>query len=153
MCQDDKPEIEEIENADAVSRLIERPGMVNDDGWHWHVIFPFPSKDDRIELVVWRKRKPLESDVHMLGVARQNAKRARGKPSDYLGFVTALVGPIRAARTKRGFSFSITHAPTEGDWHAHIQLVGPQGATINSEDLWDARSELQCIFGELVPAA
>jgi hypothetical protein len=127
--------------------------MVSGDAWYWQVVFPFPSKDGRTESLVWRKKKPLDQEVHELGVARQAAKIARGRQSDYLGFITAVVGRIRAARTKRGLSFSITHAPMEGDWHAHIQLVEPQGIAANSGDLWDARAELQNIFGELVPAA
>jgi hypothetical protein len=153
MCQQGNAPVEQIEDGDAVSRLIEKPGMVNDAKWHWHVIFPFPSKDGRIESLVWRRKKVHDQEVHELGIARQAAKRARGKQSDYLGFITAVVGHVRAARTTRGLSFLISHAPYEGDWHAHIQLVEPDGLVANSNDLWDARGELGKIFSDLVPVA
>jgi hypothetical protein len=153
MCQHDSAPVEQIEDGDAVSRLIEKPSMVNDSTWHWQAIFPFPSKDGRIESVVWRRKKVHDQEVHELGVARQTAKRARGKQSDYLGFITAVAGQVRAARTTRGLSFLIKHAPGEGDWRAHMQLVEPVGIVANSNDLWDARGELEKIFSDLVPVA
>lgn len=147
-----------IPDPDMVSRLVKHPHMsltVKEEQMIWRHLFDFPGGQH--ESVTWRKYAPKDQDVHTLGFKWEAAKRLSKPDVRYRGFVTAIVGHIRAIcnTSPAGHGFRVEHMPDEGIEHAGIayELVG--GSTyddLSPSVKSDLRYRLERTFGPLTSA-
>ena len=147
--------IEGILNCHSVSRLIDFPRMYEEkQGLIWEEIFQFPNS--RCESVVWRRYAPMDDDVHHIGIEREGLiTKSRRPEMRYVGFVSAAVGPIRLVQTPGNHGFCVTHAPEEGQHHAHICYAPADGnlQSLKRAEKQDLKLRLRSLFGELVRRA
>lgn len=137
----------EIANADNVSRQVFSPRMGMPGNFDWLQVFEFPSNAERKESVVWRKIAVTDDEVHSLGRNQEVKQKAAGKNANYIGFMTARAGEIRAKRTTRGHTFKVYPDRSEGDAHAVIQIIAAEGTmNLNKSDKSDVRAIMQCLF-------
>lgn len=113
---------ESIPDSDEVSRLLYEPGMrAASRDLFWNNVFQFPSDAGGCESVVWRKYAATIEDTHSIGCEKQASDRAKGRArSTYFGAITGNVGEIRSIKSTRGIGLVVEHAPSEGQFHAHL---------------------------------
>ncbi len=123
------------------------------DEFIWEEVFEFQDKSGRCESAVWRTVMPHDADVHALGCDKQKSDRARGKASaTYRGYIDSTAGRVRAKATTNGHRVDVVHAPAEGDWHLHVQVVLAPGTTkLGKADKSDVRGLMSEAFDALVP--
>ena len=152
------PPVEEIPNADEISRQIFDPQMFEGSKLSWEKVFIFPTNKDTKEYygesVVWRKYAPELDDVHELGCKLEAIKRDRRPqtPASYVGAPTATCATVRQLKNARGSGFAVVHDPSDGQGlhHSEIRLFRADGKVARSE-----REELimmlQGAFGAVAP--
>lgn len=142
-------QIEEIPDADAVSRQLDSPLMYDEfKGVIWSTAFMF---SEPVESLVWRKYKVAINEVHDLGCGRQANVRQRKPLWTYIGAITTTAGQIRAIRTARGHGLAVAHRPEEdqGTYHAEVELLPLEGQKIRSNDRAELRLMLEKVFGPI----
>lgn len=149
-----EPTVEEIPDADSVSRLIDFPHKYTEEReLIWDSIFAFPKSKGKYtgESVNWSKYCASEDEIHALGCAWQLAKCERVPDMRYVGFMVAVVGDIRQIQTRRGHAFEVIHAPEEGRHHAEIRYLPSQAANtpFESHDREELKLVLQSKFSAL----
>lgn len=131
--------VEQIPDADHVSRLVDHPHKISDHGeLLWQNIFLF---SEGVESLVWRKYCPEIADVHALGCAQQARKRESGRATTYKGAITSVAERIRTLRSAKGHGFKVEHRPEDdqGQHHAEVELAYANGAQATKAE----RSELK----------
>jgi len=143
-------DVEPIPGTDNVSRWLFSPPLSPDlselaQQQYYHMVFAFPSSNNRCESVVWSKYAPTPLDVHNLGCEDQSRRRIEHphKNAEYLGSLTANVAKIRDFKNINGHGFDVVHAPEEGQHHAHIFIAPNPDKTLNRGDLNNLRERLR----------
>ncbi len=146
---DDSNSCKEISDNDNVSRAFFTPRMGTLSNLKWDEIFQFPSEQGSRESVIWRAVLQSDNCVHIHNLAHIKNKKL-SNPSfnqNYLGFFTSTVVNIRSKKTDRGHTFSVYHAPNEGEYHAEISVVVASGLTkLSRNDKIDVRVIMQKLF-------
>ena len=145
--------VEQIPDADQVSRHVDHPHKITDGGeLLWQHIFLFSSG---VESVVWRRYCPTIEEVHRLGCANQDAKRALGRAATYKGAITSVVEQIRALKSAKGHGFRVEHRPEndQGIHHAEIELAFnaglAEGAKPPKSEVSELKRMIHGIWGQL----
>lgn len=144
------PDQEEIPDEDAVSRLVDYPHKYRPElDLIWDCVFEFPGRD--CESLVWRKHASTDDEVHKIGAGREAEKQQTRPEYQYIGFITAEVCQIRNIQTSRGHGFTITHEPSEGKHHAHVNYRRADPDTkLTRPDKQELKLALRKCFGDLV---
>jgi len=141
-------EIEEIPNADIVSRLLENPRTY--DRKLLDAVFEFINNEH--ESVIWRKHAPDDTDVHRYGCEWEASKRERRPNMRYVGFISVDAGAIRGIRTAKGHGFLVIHRPEEGVQHAGIEYdFAPGAQSPGRGEKTELKLILRNVFGSLQP--
>jgi hypothetical protein len=148
------PEVENIPDADQVSRHIERPLSYSDlEGILWQGAFGFPG--NAAESVCWHKYAPPPEKVHQLGKQREATKRLVKAGFGYVGFISSgAVGEIRAHSTANGHGFTVVHDPSGGQGLHHSEVsfrIADGAGKLSKGEKTDLRLAIQKYFGPLVP--
>jgi hypothetical protein len=147
------PEIEEIPNDDAVTRLVDFPRMYDDlKELIWDNIFQFSKEQGKYlgESVNWGKYAPPPDHVHQLGCQRENMRRAANPDFRYVGYVEAITAAIREIKNVNGHGFAVNHVPSEGQHHAEVSYLPNPNNTLTRTDRIELRVALRKVFGSLV---
>ncbi len=144
-------EVEEIPDADTVSRLVEFPRTYDPaNKLILDAVFQFPNNE--AESVIWRKYAPSDADVHHLGCAWETSKQKRNPDMRYVGFISAEVGAIRDIRSAKGHGFTVVHQPEEGVHHAGIVYAPAPGTpSLSKGEKGELKIALRGVFGSLAP--
>jgi hypothetical protein len=148
-------EIENIPNADSVSRLIFFPRMYTRyKDLIWSSVFEFARGDG--ESVVWHKYAPQPEDICRLGCDLETSRRRSRPDTTYVGHIVATKFEICAARNARGNGFTVEHEPeVEGRierHHAEVKYKLVDGltyASITKTEKVDLRVALGRAFSPL----
>lgn len=142
--------VEYIPDADNVARLIDRPHKYDDvKQVLWENAFAFPKGDG--ESVCWEKYAKPPEGVHALGREWQARKRPTKPAMTYMGYLEAVVGPIRAFNTRRGHGFVVVHEPSEGIHHAEVQYrIADGNSSLDKNDKSELKIAIKGLFGSLI---
>jgi hypothetical protein len=149
--------VEEIPNADLISRLIEIPKTYERErGQILETVFEFPNGDG--ESVVWRKYARTDDDVHHFGRLWETAKRKREEERHqresqmrYVGFAQNVTEVVREFRTARGHGFKVFHVPKEGIQHAEVSYDPRDGQQFIRTDRAELKLAIAKMFSVLIP--
>lgn len=136
-----------IDNDAKFSRHVYSPFMgvsALDADIRWENLFAFPSGNDQMESLVWRRFAPDSGCVDSLGLAFE----VEGKKK-YSGFRSAKASQILSYRNLHGHGARFIHAPEEGIQHAHITYFKNPDRVLTKNDRLEIREKLKDIFGEV----
>jgi len=152
---------EEIPDSEVISRHVEAPRTFDPEkrSLILELLFEFP--DGRGECVVWRRYAATDGEVHSLGKAWEEKKRARQVEAKgvatmkYVGFLSAGVVATRALRSAAGHGFEVSHTPDEGMHHAEIIYKPAEDSALTKPHKTELKLMLQRLFSAnaLVPRA
>lgn len=135
-----------------VSRSVFDPPMGKDlANLVWREVFQFPSDNQQCESVIWRKFAPKITRVHRIECRRQRVLRAKGRKKTYTGALTACVGRIREFRNPNNHGFLVSHEPSEGIHHVHIQYQVSPNNPLTRSDKNELKFALKVIFDDRSP--
>lgn len=144
--------VEDIPDDDPLGRLIYFPSMYGgSEELLYKQVFQFPSNDGACECLVWSKYATVPDGMHEIGIRDEEAKRARGNPARYDGFMLCKAGKIRAVKSANGHGFSLVHDSSEGDYHVLISYLAAPDTVIRKAERGDLRLLLFKSFEPIVP--
>lgn len=144
--------VEVIPDDDSVHRWVIAPRMWDafQNQLIWNGVWEFKRDHNCCESLVWNKYVSSVQEVHELGRAQEkkNLEEKPGRDYQYVGFLSANVGGIRAAYNARGHGFRVEHEPSEGIYHAHICYAPARGQEFTKNDKSELKLKLKDLFTE-----
>jgi hypothetical protein len=122
-------EVEDIPDADELSRLVFFPHMYKpDEDLILLNVFEFPNGCG--ESLVWHKYAPTPEAIRAIGCGLEAEKQQVRPNVWYVGHVVATREAVCSVRDTRGTGFSVIHEPnSEGadQWHAEVKYKLVEG--------------------------